>query len=309
MSSIVVLKQMVMIFALILIGYFLYKKKLLSDKAAKDLSIIVVNVCSPALIIASMFQDLSGISKRNVAEVTGIGTLYFVLLIAFGYAFVKLFKVPAKEKEAYILMSTFENVGFIGIPVALAILGSSSILYVIIFNFLYDIVIFTFGITLVKKDVEGAKHSLREIIDNLMTPGFLSCIVAVIIYWFNLSVPDTVQSIVNYCANACTFLSMLVIGTSIVGMNPKKVLGNKKLIRFLLIRFLLVPVVTAILLKPILTDYIMRATLILMLALPIGNLPMMLAEQYDKDAHTISEGIILSTIMSVVTITIVFMFV
>ena len=169
--------------------------------------------------------------------------------------------------------------------------------------------IFTFGITLVKKDVEGAKHSLREIIDNLMTPGFLSCIVAVIIYWFNLSVPDTVQSIVNYCANACTFLSMLVIGTSIVGMNPKKVLGNKKLIWFLLIRFLLVPVVTAILLKPILTDYIMRATLILMLALPIGNLPMMLAEQYDKDAHTISEGIILSTIMSVVTITIVFMFV
>ena len=309
MSSIVVLKQMVMIFALILIGYFLYKKKLLSDMAAKDLSIIVVNVCSPALIIASMFQDMSGVSKRNVAEVTGIGTLYFILLIAFGYAFVKLFKVSAKEKEAYILMSTFENVGFIGIPVALAILGSSSILYVIIFNFLYDIVIFTFGITLVKKDVEGAKHSLREIIENLMTPGFLSCIVAFLIYWFNLSVPDTFQSIVNYCANACTFLSMLVIGTSIVGMNPKKVLGNKKLLWFLLIRFLIVPVVTAILLKPILTDYIMRATLILMLALPIGNLPVMLAEQYDKDAHTISEGIILSTIMSVVTITIAFMFV
>lgn len=53
----------------------------------------------------------------------------------------------------------------------------------------------------------------------------------------------------------------------------------------------------------------MRATIILMLALPTGNMPVMLAEQYNKDAHTISEGIILSTVLSVVTITIVFMFV
>lgn len=306
MSSIVVLKQMVMIFALILIGYFLCKKKMVSEMITKDLSAIVVNVCCPAMILASVFQDMSDISRKNVGIVTGIGVIYYFVLIVFGYAFVKLFQVQVKEKEAYILMSTFGNVGFIGFPVALAILGHKSILYVVIFNFLYNIFIFTFGISLVRKGVEGDK---KQSWTDIFTPGFICCILAFFIYWFQITVPDTLQNIVNYCGNACTFLSMLVIGASIIGLNPKKIIANKRLMMFILLRFLILPIIVAVLLKPLLPDYIMRATVILMLALPTGNMPVMLAEQYNKDTQTLSEGIILSTILSVVTITIVFMFV
>ena len=306
MGSIVVLKQMVMIFALIILGYFMYKRKFVSEMVMKDLSAIVVNICCPAMILASVFQDMSDISRKNVGIVTGIGLVYYVRLIVFGTAFVKIFRVQTKEKEAYVLMSTFGNVGFIGFPVSLAILGHKSILYVVIFNFLYNIFIFTFGIALVRKGTEGDK---KQSWTDIFTPGFVCCIFAFLIYWFQLTVPETLQNIVTYCGNACTFLSMMVIGASVVGLNPKTIIENRKLMLFELLRFLVLPVLIAILLKPILPDYIMRATIILMLALPTGNMPVMLAEQYNKDAHTISEGIILSTVLSVVTITIVFMFV
>ena len=141
MSSLIVLKQMVMIFALILTGYFLYKKKLISGAASKDLSAIVVDVCCPALIISSMFQDMSGISRKNVAIVSAAGIVYYAFLILLGFGFTKFLKVPKKDKEAYVLMTVFGNLGFIGLPVASAILGHESILYVVIFNFLYNIVI------------------------------------------------------------------------------------------------------------------------------------------------------------------------
>ena len=59
MSGLVVLKQMIMIFILILTGFILYKKKMISDSASKDLSALVVNVCSPGLVIVSMFNDLN----------------------------------------------------------------------------------------------------------------------------------------------------------------------------------------------------------------------------------------------------------
>ena len=156
MGSIVVLKQMVMIFALIILGYFMYKRKFVSEMVMKDLSAIVVNICCPAMILASVFQDMSDISRKNVGIVTGIGIVYYVLLIVFGYAFVKIFRVQTKEKEAYVLMSTFGNVGFIGFPVSLAILGHKSILYVVIFNFLYNIFIFTFGIALVEREQKAS---------------------------------------------------------------------------------------------------------------------------------------------------------
>ena len=64
MGSIVVLKQMVMIFALIILGYFMYKRKFVSEMVMKDLSAIVVNICCPAMILASVFQDMSDFQKK-----------------------------------------------------------------------------------------------------------------------------------------------------------------------------------------------------------------------------------------------------
>ena len=148
----------------------MYKRKFVSEMVMKDLSAIVVNICCPAMILASVFQDMSDISRKNVGIVTGIGIVYYVLLIVFGYAFVKIFRVQTKEKEAYVLMSTFGNVGFIGFPVSLAILGHKSILYVVIFNFLYNIFIFTFGIALVRKGTEGDK---KQSWTDIFTPGFV----------------------------------------------------------------------------------------------------------------------------------------
>lgn len=99
MGSIVVLKQMVMIFALIILGYFMYKRKFVSEMVMKDLSAIVVNICCPAMILASVFQDMSDISRKNVGIVTGIGIVYYVLLIVFGYAFVKIFGYRRRKRS------------------------------------------------------------------------------------------------------------------------------------------------------------------------------------------------------------------
>lgn len=144
MNSLVVLEQMVMIFILILTGFVLYKKKIISDGASKDLSALVVNVCSPGLIIVSMFNDLSQIPRENVIFVGIIGVIFYLLLIFFGYFLVWVLKVPGHLKNAYVLMTVFGNTGFIVIPVALAIIGPESMVYVIVFNFLFNLTIFTF---------------------------------------------------------------------------------------------------------------------------------------------------------------------
>ena len=162
MSSLVVLEQMVMIFILILTGFVLYKKKMISDSASKDLSALVVNVCSPGLVIVSMFNDLSQIPRENVIFVGIIGVVFYLFLIFFGYFFVWVLKVPEHLRNAYVLMTVFGNTGFIGIPVALAIIGPESMVYVIVFNFLFNLTIFTFGIMLLKKDNQGKKQSWKD---------------------------------------------------------------------------------------------------------------------------------------------------
>lgn len=305
MSGLVVLKQMIIIFILILTGFVLYKKQLISKYASKDLSALVINICSPGLIIVSMFNDLSAVSRESVIRMGIIAICFFLFLSLFGYLLVKVLKIPEAEKTAYILMTIFGNTGFIGIPVALAIIGPESMVYVVVFNFFYNVYIYTFGIMLLKKGTEGVKTSWKD----MVSPGLVACVIAFCIYWFEWNPPEGVAAVAGYYGNACTLLSMIVIGISLANMKVTEVLGNKRLLLFTLIRFVLFPVAAALLLKPLLPDRIMRATVVLMTALPAGNMPAMLSEQYGKDAKTIAEGIIVTTLLSVLTITITFLFV
>ena len=305
MNSLVVLEQMVMIFILILTGFVLYKKKMISDSASKDLSALVVNVCSPGLIIVSMFNDLSQIPRENVIFVGIIGVIFYLLLIFFGYFLVWVLKVPEYLKNAYVLMTVFGNTGFIGIPVALAIIGPESMVYVIVFNFLFNLTIFTFGIMLLKKDTQGNKQSWKD----YLSPGLIACIAAFGIYWFQIQLPEEIETLAGYYGNACTLLSMIVIGISLAGMKVKDMLRNRRLLIFVFIRFIALPILLALALRPVLPDLLIRAVVILMAALPVGNFSAMLCEQYGRDSKPIAEGIVVTTILSVFTITLTFMLV
>lgn len=300
-----VLEQMVMIFILILTGFVLYKKKMISDSASKDLSALVVNVCSPGLVIVSMFNDLSQIPRENVIFVGIIGVVFYLFLIFFGYFFVWVLKVPEHLRNAYVLMTVFGNTGFIGIPVALAIIGPESMVYVIVFNFLFNLTIFTFGIMLLKKDNQGKKQSWKD----YLSPGLIACIIAFAIYWFQLKLPEEIETLAGYYGNACTLLSMIVIGISLAGMKVKDMLKNRRLLVFVFIRFIAFPILLALALRPVLSDLLMREVVILMAALPVGNFPAMLCEQYGRDPKPIAEGIVVTTILSVFTITLAFLLV
>ena len=305
MNGLVVLEQKGMIFILILTGFVLYKKKMISDSASKDLSALVVNVCSPGLIIVSMFNDLSQIPRENVVFVGVIAVIFYIFLILFGYFLVWVLKVPDSLRNAYVLMTVFGNTGFIGIPVALAIIGPESMVYVIVFNFLFNLTIFTFGIMLLKKDTEGKKRTWKD----YLSPGLIACIAAFLIYWFQLGLPEEIETLAGYYGNACTLLSMIVIGISLAGMKVRDMMQNKRLLAFVIIRFIAFPVILALALRPVLPDLLIRATVVLMAALPVGNFPAMLCEQYGRDPKPIAEGIVVTTILSVFTITLTFMFV
>lgn len=305
MSGLVVLQQMIMIFVLILTGFVLYKKQLISPYASKDLSALVVYICSPGLIIVSMFNDLSSVSRDSVLLVGMIAIVFFLALSILGYLLVKILKIEKSQETAYVLMTVFGNLGFIGIPVAMAIIGPESMVYVIVFNFLFNVYIYTFGVMLLKKGTRGVKSSWRD----MLSPGLIACVAAFAIYWFDLHLPESIETLAAYFGNACTLLSMIVIGISLAGMHVKQVLRNQKLMVFVGIRFLLFPIALALALKPFLPDTVMRATIVLMAALPVGNLSAMLSEQYGKDAKPIAEGIIVTTLLSVVTITVTFLFV
>lgn len=333
MSITIVLQQMVIIFILIGIGMILYRRKMLSEEGSKQISGLIINVTNPALLICSALEDgpKASLSDLGIAFVSYAAI--FAILIGTGFLFAYILRVPKNLRYAYQMLTVFGNVGFIGIPLASAVLGSESLIFVSIFNLLFNLLIYTFGISLLQRaaarqakegvllsaeqtneDVtlpaeqvkDGAMPPANRIGSNrlkkLVNAGTISAAITIIVYLGNFRVPVILSSALSYTGRATTLLSMLVLGVSVAQMAPKEIFSHPKLYAFTLLRQVLLPFGCMLLMRSFLDNKLILNTMLLMVAVPAANMPLMLAKQMDMETESISQAIILTTVLSLVTV-------
>lgn len=332
MSITIVLQQMIMIFILIGIGLLLYKKEMLSEMTSKQISGIIVNVTNPALLICSAFQEGPKVSLAELGMALGIYLIVYAILIAVSLLIPHILRVPNTYHYAYQMLTIFGNVGFIGIPLASAVLGTESLIFVSIYNLIFNILIYTLGTSVLQKAAarqSAARHTTIEqkmqnvsaqqtdISDTTVTSPFwkklinagtISAAATIIFYLCDFTVPVIVPSTLSYMGQATTLLSMLVLGASVAQMAPKDIFSHPRLYGFTLVRQILVPIGCILLFRPFIHNTLILSTMVLMLAVPAGNMPLMLSKQFHAETDTISQGIILTTLLSLVTIPVVSLF-
>lgn len=299
MSAGIVLQQMVIIFLLIMTGYTAYKKGFLQGDVSKGISALVVNVCNPALMLRSAFnRDTSVTYESLLLAVAGGAVLYGILLVV-SYFLPRLLRVEEKWRNQYSLMCIFGNNGFIGIPLTAAVLGDQAVIYVAVIIAYFNLVFYTIGIRLA--DGEKGKVHLKDFLNI----GNISIILMVIIFIVQPKLPVVLTSAIDYMADTTTFLAMVVTGISLARTKLLDIFTQRKMYVFIAIRFLVVPVLIGILLRPFISDSTVFGVLVLMAAVPAANLPLMRVEEKGGDGQILSIGIILSTILSLVTIPLV----
>ena len=325
MSITVVLQQMIMIFILIGVGMILYKKEMLSDMTSKQISGIIVNVTNPALLICSAFSEGPKASLQELGTALVIFLVIYAVLVAVSFLIPRILRVPNKYHYCYQMLTIFGNVGFIGIPLASAVLGTESLIFVSIYNLIYNILIYTFGISVLQRaaarqSADASESNTGEGTDQaavsdtnvsssrwtkIINAGTISAAATIIFYLADFPVPEIVPSTLTYMGQSTTLLSMLVLGASVAQMALKDIFSNPKLYGFVLLRQVLMPIGCVMLFRFIIGDTLILSTLALMLAVPAGNLPLMLSKQLHVETDTISRGIILSTLLSLITIPVV----
>lgn len=305
MSVAIVFQQMVIIFILIGIGMILFRRGMLSEVGSKQISGLIINVTNPALLICSALEDGPKASLAELGIALVSYAVIFAVLIAVGFLIPHLLRVPKKSHYVYQMLSIFGNVGFIGIPLASAVLGSESLIYVSIFNLLFNLLIYTFGVSVLEKTAASQtdrKTPSQGRLQKLVNAGTISAAATIIFYLGNFRVPVIVSSTLTYAGRATTFLSMLVLGVSVAQMAPKEIFSHPKLYAFALLRQILVPVGCILLMRGFVDNKLILNTMLLMVAVPAANMPLMLAKQMDMDTDAISQGIILTTVLSLVTV-------
>ena len=298
MSTSVVLQQMGVITILVAIGIILYKKKIVDDYTSPKLSAIVMDVCNPALILASLLSGNITATHKDLLVALLLGFLFYMGLVVLGFIFPFIVRADKDTSRFYNVMTVYTNVGFIGIPVARAILPDNAILYVIVCNVMYSLLFYTHGIVILSNGKE--KMNIKKI----FSPGTIMAILSLLVFWFGVNLPPIVSNSISFIGNATVFLSMTLLGVGIARSDIKKGLKNIRIWIYIAIRMLLVPILLFVSLRAATFSQITILGLCLMAAMPIGNLPLIQTEKMGGDTELLSNSIAISTFISIFTITI-----
>ena len=301
MSAGIVAQQMGMIVILVTIGIFLYKRKVVDDNMSRKLSVIVIDICNPAMILSSMISGQVDASHEELLTALKTGAVFYCFLVLLALGLPRLLGVKKDKRRFYNMMTIYTNVGFIGIPVTRAILPESAMLYVVVCNIMYALLFYTYGVAVLSRGRE--KVNLMK----LLSPGTVAAVLGFLACWFKYTPPVIITSSVAYIGNATVFLSMSLLGISIARSNVIKGFKDGRLWGFTVIRLILVPVGVFLILRAIGMNDVLVLGFSLMAMMPVGNLPLIQAEKMGEETETLSNGITVTTIVSMVSITVLMM--
>jgi len=301
MSLSVILQQMGVICILVAIGIGLEKKNVVDRLTSKQLSTIVVDVCNPALILASILGGDITATHKDLLTAAALGIGFYALLVLLGFVMPYILKAAPDKRRFYNLMTVYTNTGFLGIPVARAILPANSIIYVIVINVFYSLLFYTHGLAV----LGSGNAPKRNILRNIVNPGIVMAIFALVVFWFDLPLPPILSNTVQYVGNATVFLSMALLGVNIARSNVFSHIKDARIWAYIVLRLVLLPVCIALVLHSFSFDPAATLGMCLMAAVPVGNLPMIQAEKIGEDTTLLSSAIAVTTAVSMITITLI----
>ena len=296
------LTKLALFVIVMLIGMYGAKKKILKPDFNRGLTWLVINVFLVASILSSVISmDASSLSTKEFGWIMLLLWVTYILSYVIGAIVVRVLPVnKEKAPQLELLMSTV-NTLFVTLPVVETVYGAKGAFIVALGCIPFNVILFTYGIARLRGSAEGG-FRLKDI---LSTP-LLATVVATLLFLLRVPVPTAVRGILSSVSAATVPLSMLLVGSSLGNVQFGKALRDKNMLLLIAERFLLAPVITFFVMKLFGADEMLRNIMVITAATPSAIIVTALSLQNGKDGEFPSEGILLTTVLSMITLPITF---
>ncbi len=302
----VLLQQMMVLFLIMMVGFLCRRIGLINAEGSRILSAIVVNVANPACILSSVINTESTVPGSDLALTFGLAIGTYAVLLLLAEIVPGVLRIPKEKRGVYKVMVVFSNIGFMGFPLLSAMYGNEAVLYAAIFTLPYNLLIYTYGISMLEGNKEE-KTEKKFPLKKILNIGVVACIIAIILYFVRPTVPIFLEDAIDRLGSLTAPLSMLVIGDAMANMRLKELFADKKLMLFTAIKLLLLPIIGMAFINQLGLSPMLTGVCLVMLATPVGSMTAMLAAGSGENAAIASKGVAVTTLFSVVTMPIVSM--
>lgn len=297
-----IINQMIAIFILILIGYVAHKYKLMDADGNRKLSELIINLTCPCLILASAGgNNIPDKSLILPLLIVGFITYMFLIVVAW---FLPLIINDLEKRRLYSFMLAFGNVGFIGYPVIASVLGENAIFYASLLNFPNTLFAFSVGAALISGSKKGMGFNYRI----LGCPAMIASYLSILIVCMDWKLPYVISLPINLLGDITVPSALLIIGSSMAQIPIRQVLGTSMIYIISIFRLLILPFAVFGISKLMEVNATVIQINTLLSAMPVATYGTMFCLQYHKDDKIITQGILISTVLSMITIPIIILF-
>jgi len=302
MDILVIFNQMAVLFILLAVGFTVGKLKVLTPEGNKALTKVVLFIALPCTILSSVLG--------SEIDITAIDTAFYLLMALFSFVIAFVVAVPIvklsrgnKENHGLLTyMCVYSNSGFMGFPVAIAIFGAIGAFYTALFNIWFNVLSFSIGIMLVAG--KGRKIDPKLLIN----PPLIAALLAIPIAFTGFELPGILTETIRLTGSITTPGAMIVIGSSLAFIPLKNVFSEWRIALVSVVKLLLVPFVTWLILRQFISNEFMLGVLVVIAAMPTAAQSSMFAIQYDGNERIASAGVFVTTLLCGITVPLIVYF-
>jgi hypothetical protein len=285
--------------SIILIGYIIKKRGILTEEHGKVIAKLILNVTLPALVL-EVFTHIEVSPTLALLPLIALGHSALVL----GCSFLIFKSAPMRKRGLFLMTSIGFNIGLFAYPMVEAIWGADGMEYLIMFDLGNSFVVFIFAYTIgftYSPDIKP--HMDRLEVKNIMKNVVKSVplITLFIALFLNLSglrlfIPTFFSDLLEILSRANMALILLLLG---IFINTNFETENwKNIIKVLLVRYGvgLLSGVIMFLFLPFKIEY--NAVLFIALLLPIGMTAIPFSIEFGYNERIASTLVNLTNILS-----------
>jgi predicted permease len=179
--------------------------------------------------------------------------------------------------------------------------GEIGVFYTSIANLVFSAMMWTYGILLYNNKGKINFKSLTNI-------GTISSLIAIFLFLFQIAIPAPILSALELTGRMTTPLSMLLIGALIAKVNMKTLFSDWKVYWTSFMKLLVLPMVTALILKQLNYNDIVVSICTIMTAMPSAATNAIFAKEFDVNPTFASIGVFITTLLCIVTLPLILLF-
>ncbi len=282
------------------VGMYCMKVGLIDRDSKEKLVDIILRITLPCMIFNSFNNPLTPEVMKQTALILVVAVSISILSFLLGKVIYN--KYPQKKKSILQYCTLVNNSGFLGMPMVYAVYGSEGLFAASIFIIPNRIFMWTAGLAMFT--TADFRTKCKNI---LLNPCIVTVFLGIARRMTGFPVPEFLDTAIANTGAVTTPLSMMVIGTMLIGVPWKKLL-EPSIFRLAFVRLIALPLVALFILNLIDAQPLLAGVSLILTGMPAGSTSALLAAKYGADEDYASRCIVTTTIMSLATIPVLMLF-